>query len=118
MSNPHPLKKNQWKKGQSGNPDGKPPGTLDFKTKWFKFVDKIAAQNDITPEEVEEQLLAVAFKQAKDANYQFWKDIHDRVHGKAGETLDITSKGEQIKLSPAMKAYADKLLDGQRNSHA
>ena len=88
MSNPHPLKKNQWKKGQSGNPDGKPPGTLDFKTKWLRFIDKVAAQNNITPDEVDEQLLAVAFKQAKDANYPFYKDIQDRVHGKAAQPFE------------------------------
>ena len=67
---------------QSLNPDGKPVGALDFKTKWFKFIDKVAKQNDITPDEVDEQLLAVAFKQAKDANYPFYRDIQDRVHGK------------------------------------
>lgn len=69
------------------NPNGKPLGTEDFKTKWFKFIDKVAKQNNITPDDVDEQLLAVAFKQAKDANYQFYKDIHDRVHGKAVERL-------------------------------
>ena len=64
------------------NPEGKKAGTLDFKTKWFKFIEKVAAQNNITPDEVDEQLLAVAYKQAKEANYPFYRDIQDRVHGK------------------------------------
>jgi hypothetical protein len=81
------------------NPQGKKAGTLDFRTKWFRFIDKVATQNNITPEEVDEQLLAVAFNQAKNANYQFWKDLHDRVHGKAPESLDITSKGESMVIN-------------------
>ena len=64
------------------NPEGKKAGTLDFKTKWFNFIEKVAQQNDLTPDEVDEQLLAVAFKQAKDGDYQFYRDTQDRVHGK------------------------------------
>src|ERR1039457_6178817 len=71
------------------NPDGKKAGTLDFKTKWFNFIEKVAKQNDITPDEVDEQLLAVAFKRAKDGDYQFYRDTQDRVHGKPQTSLDI-----------------------------
>ena len=73
--------------GVSGNPGGRPVGSLDFKTKWLRFIDKVAKQNNISPDEVDEQLLAVAFKQAKEANYPFWRDIQDRVHGKPTESL-------------------------------
>jgi len=90
------------------NPLGKPAGTEDFKTKWFKFIEKVAAQNNITPDEVDEQLLAVAFKQAKDANYPFWKDIHDRVHGKAEDKIKLDANVE-VDASPEIKALADKL---------
>jgi hypothetical protein len=90
------------------NPEGKKAGTLDFKTKWLRFVDKVAAQNNITPDEVDEQLLAVAFKQAKDANYPFWKDIHDRVHGKAEDKIKLDANVE-VDASPEIKALADKL---------
>jgi hypothetical protein len=81
------------------NPEGKKAGTLDFKTKWFNFIDKIAKQNNITPDEVDEQLLAVAFKQAKDAKYPFYKDIQDRVHGKAPDSMDLTSGGKPIVIN-------------------
>jgi hypothetical protein len=88
-------------KGVSGNPGGKTEGTLSFKTKWFNFIEKVAKQNDITPDEVDEQLLAVAFKQAKDANYPFYRDIQDRVHGKASESMDVTSGGKPIVINVA-----------------
>jgi hypothetical protein len=85
-----------WKKGQSGNPAGRPPGTLNFATKFRKFIEKVAKQNDIKPEEVEEQLMAIGFKEAKAGNYNFWRDLNDRVYGKAKESIDLTSKGEKI----------------------
>lgn len=74
------------------NPLGKKVGTLDWSTKWDIFIDKVAKQNNITPDEVDEQLLAVAFKEAKNANYAFYKDIQDRKHGKATEKIIVDAK--------------------------
>lgn len=78
-----------FKKGVSGNPAGKPVGTTSFKTKWEKFIEKVATQNNMTPEEIDEQLLAVGFKKAKEGDFQFYKDIHDRVHGKAVQPTEL-----------------------------
>jgi hypothetical protein len=41
-----------FKKGQSGNPEGRPKGTENFSTKFRRFIEKVADQNDITQEEV------------------------------------------------------------------
>lgn len=72
-----------FKEGVSGNPAGRPVGSLNFATKWKIFIEKVAKQNNMTPDEIDEQLLAVGFKKAKEGDFQFYKDIHDRVHGKA-----------------------------------
>ena len=95
------------------NPNGKPLGTLDFKTKWFKFIEKVAAQNNITPNEVDEQLLAVAFKQAKDANYPFYRDIQDRVHGKPIPPFGAENRTNVlvINVAPEKKNMVDKAID-------
>lgn len=45
---------------------GRPKGSEDFKTKWLRFIDKVAKSNNMTPEEIDEQLLAVGFKKAKE----------------------------------------------------
>lgn len=77
---------------------GKKPGSLDFKTKFEMFLDKLAKKNDMTPQEIDEQLFAVAYKKAKEGDYQFWRDVHDRVYGKPlqkSET-DVTSGGKPI----------------------
>lgn len=71
------------------NTAGRPQGSLDFKTKFYKVIDKLAKQNGITAEEVEEQLLLVGYKKAKDGDYSFYRDLMDRIHGKAEQTLKV-----------------------------
>lgn len=77
--------------GHSAPGPGRPQGSLDFKTKFYKVIDKLAKQNNITPEEVEEQLLLVGYKKAKDGDYSFYRDLHDRLYGKAPQTIDINA---------------------------
>lgn len=82
-----------------GNPGGgRPLGSLDFKTKFEIFLNKLAKQNDMSPQEIDEQLFAVAYKKAKEGDYQFWRDVHDRVYGKPlqKQETDITSGGKPI----------------------
>jgi DNA-directed RNA polymerase specialized sigma subunit len=97
-----------FKKGQSGNPAGKPRGTLDFKTKWLRFIEKIAEQNNITPEEVDEKMLAVAYKQILNGNFPFYKDIHDRIYGKAPEKIEITPDEESEKNAKEIEDLSNK----------
>jgi hypothetical protein len=74
------------------NPAGRPKGSLDFKTKFYNVVEKIAEQNDITPNEVEEQLMLVGYKKAKDGDYSFYRDLMDRVHGKPIQIIQNPDK--------------------------
>jgi len=100
---------------QSLNPLGKPAGTDSFKTKWLKFIDKVAKWNNISTDEVDEQLLAVAFKQAKAADYPFYKDIQDRVYGKAQDNLDLTTQGQ--KITPENKEEAKAAIQKYLNDN-
>lgn len=76
------------------NPNGRPKGALNFSTKWFKFIEKVAKENNMTPQQVDEQLLAIGFKKAKEGDYPFWRDIHDRLYGKAQQTIDLNADVE------------------------
>ena len=80
------------------NPNGRPKGSLDFRTKFEIFLDKLAKQNNLSPQEIDEQLFAVAYKKAKEGDYQFWRDVHDRIYGKPVQKneTDITSDGKPI----------------------
>ena len=101
---------------ESLNPKGKPVGSLDFKTKWRIFIDKVAKQNDMTHDEIDEQLLAVGFKKAKEGDYRFYRDIHDRMYGKPVNLLDVTSNGENINQvdNSKLSALAQQINELQR----
>ena len=79
-----------FKKGQSGNPAGRPLGSRNFTTDFDEAVEEIAKANGITISEARKILFKVAYSQAKDANFPFYKDIMDRYYGKALENVDMT----------------------------
>lgn len=98
------------KKGVVLNPLGRPKGSEDFKTKWFKFVDKVAKSNNMTPEEIDEQLFAIGFKKAKEGDYAFYRDIHDRVYGKPIQHTELTGKdGKDLIPDPLSEEEKEKL---------
>ena len=88
------------------NLEGRPLGSRDFSTDFDEVVDDIAKENKIPKSEVRKVLLKVAYKQAKDGSYPFWKDIHDRVYGSATQKTDITTKGESVNLENREKILA------------
>ena len=79
------------------NPAGKPKGTNNFETDFDEAVEEIAKENGMTRSEARKLLLKVAFKHAKEGNYSFYKDIHDRLYGTATHKADVTSDGKAIK---------------------
>lgn len=83
-----------FKKGVSGNPKGHPKGQKNFSTIWDAFVKKIAKTNNIKPEEIDEQFLAVAFAEIKKGNYAFYKDTFDRRFGSAVKKTDLSVEGD------------------------
>ncbi len=85
------LKRDEKGRLVKGTPPGpgRPPGSLDFKTKFYKVIDKLAKQNNLTPDEIEEQLLLVGYKKAKDGDYRFYQDLFDRIYGKPRQTVEV-----------------------------
>jgi len=91
---------------------GRTAGSLDFKTKWNIFIDKVAKQNNMTPNEIDEQLLTVAFKKSKDGDYNFYRDTQDRVFGKPLQTTELTGKNgkDLFTIKQEEKAMIDSAL--------
>lgn len=78
-----------FKKGESGNPNGRPKGALNFSTKFYKALEKFAEQNGKTLEQEEEEMLIEGFKRAKEGDYRFFQDLNDRVYGKPKQVQEI-----------------------------
>ncbi len=85
-----------FKKGQSGNPSGRPEGVKNFKTVFEEAVKKIAKEKSLKECEVEIDLVIKAIASARGGNFNYYKDIFDRVYGKASEKIDLTTAGEKL----------------------
>jgi hypothetical protein len=114
------LNPNLFKPGQSGNPNGRPKGALNFATKWMNFIEKVAEQNEKTPNEIDEEMLRVVYNKIIEGDHRFWKDIMDRVHGQAKQTIEHEDIGEREQKVPteAEKKAAEafrKVLNNERS---
>ena len=84
--------------GESGNPNGRPKGALNFATKFNAAIEKLAESNDISGEELELQILQMGIKKAREGDYSFYRDTFDRVYGKAQQSVDHTTNGNDLVL--------------------
>lgn len=82
--------------GPSLNPTGRPVGRLNFSTRFFNVIEKLAKQNNLTAEEIEEQLIIVGYKKAKEGNFNFYSDLMDRVYGRAIQPTEVEVVGESL----------------------
>ena len=85
-----------FKKGQSGNPNGKPKGTKSFSTLFDEVIKKIAKEEKISPNSAEMALFEKAYSEAKKGNFNYFKDIMDRRFGQAVKPVDLTTGGESF----------------------
>ena len=97
------------------NPAGKPPGTNNFETDFDEAVKEIAKDNNMTRSEARKLLLKVAYKNAKDGNYSFYKDIHDRIYGQPKSVSEVNLSGDlkiefskdfDVETPPKLDQYA------------
>lgn len=96
------------KKGETLNPNGRPKGQRNYAVIYREALKNIAKANDKTPEEIEEMLEVTGLKKALKGDFNFWKDVRDRVHGKAPQTFDVNAKIQDTTFTDEEK---QKLLD-------
>lgn len=109
--------KGRFVEGTERHPDaGKKLGSRDFATDFDEVVDDLAKENNMTKSEVRKVLLKVAYKNAKDGIYSFYKDIHDRLYGTAPNKLDITTGGDKIINSEEIIKLANELNELHRGN--
>ena len=88
-----PKKDTQFKKGVSGNPNGKPVGTLSFTTKVREALEKVTKGNT-DPEYV--AIVKVMLEKAKQGDFNMIKLILNYNDGLPKQSIDVTSKGKRV----------------------
>jgi len=103
------IEKHQFKKGQSGNPNGRPVGALGSKTILQKYLNLITkAVNPITNETesltVAEQIHLKQVAKAIDGDLYSYKEIIDRLEGK---TINVQEIKQEITQKTLRIGYGD-----------
>jgi len=85
--------KGQFVEGVSGNPNGRPQGSLSLKTKIIHALEKYSEEKGKTLAEV---FADIGIKKAIDGDHQFWKTIISYVDGMPKESIEHSGKIENI----------------------
>ena len=78
---------------------GRKLGNKTFETDFNEAVEELAKEEGITRSDARKVLLKVAYVNARQGNYSFYKDIHDRIYGTAinrVEAKDITNDIDEM----------------------
>lgn len=79
-----------WKKGDpSPNPSGRPKGQRNYATIYRAALQKIAAAKNATPEEIEDMIEQTGLQKALDGDFNFSRDLKDRLHGKPRQPIGL-----------------------------
>src|SRR6056297_3417425 len=102
MPNTDGLK--SYKKGQSGNPNGRPKGSKNRSTiakKWLEAQDTI--KNPITGKNEklsQEDVMTLAMiKEARKGNVNAYSKLMDSAYGQPKQNTDITTNGESLNIT-------------------
>jgi hypothetical protein len=90
------IQSHTFKPGQSGNPKGHPKGQRNFITIYREALKSLATRNNMTELELENEILEKGILNARRGEYRFYKDIQDRIHGMANQSIDLTTGGKEL----------------------
>jgi hypothetical protein len=84
----------RFKKGQSGNPSGRPKGARNYKTIFREALLKVSEALKLgqEPDDVLVEIVKRGIAQALKGNYNFYKDILDRLYGQAKQMIETEEK--------------------------
>jgi len=85
-----------YKKGQSGNPKGRPFGSRDRRTVIMEALRRIAEKKNMTPEEIEEALQVAGIEKGLKGSFFHYAEISNGLYGKITDKVDVTSGGKTL----------------------
>jgi hypothetical protein len=88
----------QFKKGESGNPAGRPKGVPNSKTRLLRLLELVQVKNNpITGEKEEfsvaEQLDLIVLQKAFKGDLNAYKELMDRLEGRAKQSTEVEISG-------------------------
>lgn len=117
MAKPENIEPHKWKPGQSGNPGGRPKGSLNSKTYLKKWLEMgIETKNPVTKLKEEMPVIEAAtvalIGQALAGNVGAYKEIMDRFEGRVNQRVEMTgAEGGPIQVEDVPKVDYSKLPD-------
>lgn len=124
------LKPKPWKKGQSGNPNGRPKKLVSqlFINKKFslsqindiiqqlvgceeKELEKIVESDNATM--IEKTVAQALLKSFNKGNLDSIETLLNRIYGKPSESVDITSQGQRIDNKIQIEIVKKQIIDGK-----
>jgi len=81
--------KGQFIKGVSGNPNGRPQGSLSLRTKLLNALEQYSKEKGKTLADV---FAVVGIEKAINGDYQFWKTIISYIDGMPKENIELEGK--------------------------
>ncbi len=98
MPNPQNLK--NWEKGQSGNPNGRPKGTENSKTRLARLLSLVQSKkNPVTGVDEEfsllEQMDMAQIVKALKGDSKAYKEILDRFEGQSKQSIEVESNNNE-----------------------
>lgn len=85
-----------FKRGRSGNPKGRPLGRRDRKTVIWEALRRIAEIEDMTPEQMEEEIQVSGILRARKGSFLHYAEISNGLYGKIMDQVDVTSGGRTL----------------------
>ncbi len=107
-----------FKKGESGNPNGRPLGQRNYATIYREAIIELAKARGKTAEQLENILVQVGISKAIGGDYRFYQDLHDRISGKPVQRNELTgAEGKDLIPDPNGKRQSDELIDEFLTAH-
>jgi hypothetical protein len=88
MSNPNPSPKTRFKKGQSGNPKGKAPGTFSLTTAIKEYLLQQAKDGETYGDKLKKAAVLRAIAKSDVLTKEIW----ERMDGKVAQPTDINGE--------------------------
>jgi len=96
--------------GGNLNPNGRPLGSKNFDTYFRDALVKLGKSNNKADEEVLLSLIEKGIEQANKGHFKYYKDIMDRLFGRAVQPMDLTTLGKELNSQQTIifRDYGDK----------